>query len=188
LQREDLHPLDEAMALGRMHSDLGYSYAQIGERLGKSKGYVQNRMRLLQLGEDLQQLVAERSDTLKHVSEIARITDTKDRAALIEAVRTDALSFAMTQARVQALLEPPPQSVDSYSREYDSDRKHNRSSDGTIALLNVQERAVVAAVARKVQLWVVAPDQVSVADWEALEPLAQSLVTLLQAMNARGVK
>jgi hypothetical protein len=57
-----------------------------------------------------------------------------------------------------------------------------------VALLNVQERAVVAAVARKVQLWVVAPDQVSVSDWEALEPLAQSLVTLLQAMNARGAK
>ena len=36
--------------LDRMQQELGYSYAQIAERLGKSKGYVQNRMRLLQLG------------------------------------------------------------------------------------------------------------------------------------------
>ena len=75
LQREDLHPLDEAMAFGRMQTELGYSYAQIAERLGKSKGYVQNRMRLLQLEEDLQLLVAERPDTLKHVSEIAKVSD-----------------------------------------------------------------------------------------------------------------
>ena len=56
LQREDLHPLDEAMAFERMQTELGYSYAQIGERLGKSKGYVQNRMRLLSLDDDLMRI------------------------------------------------------------------------------------------------------------------------------------
>lgn len=130
LQRENLHPLDEAMAFGRMNTDLGYSYAQIAERLGKSKGYVQNRIRLLQLDEDLQHLVAERPDTLKHVGEIARLTDPTERAALIAAVRDDALSFAMTQARVQELLSPPPiletpvDQEQSYSREYERDKKH----------------------------------------------------------------
>jgi ParB-like chromosome segregation protein Spo0J len=125
LQREDLHPLDEAMAFGRMQTELGYSYAQIAERLGKSKGYVQNRMRLLQLEEDLQQLVAERPDTLAHVYEIARVPDPQDRSALIAAVRDDVLSRAATRARVQALLQPedtPPTSSDkSYFQKYDSE-------------------------------------------------------------------
>jgi ParB family chromosome partitioning protein len=140
LQREDLHPLDEAMAFGRMQSELGYSYAQIAERLGKSKGYVQNRMRLLQLDEDLQLLVAERPDTLKHVIEIAKIRDSTARAELIAAVRDDALSFAATQARVQALITPNrsdpvdigptpmidvvPATPEEYSREYDRDSHH----------------------------------------------------------------
>jgi len=125
LQREDLHPLDEAMAFGRMQTELGYSYAQIADRLGKSKGYVQNRMRLLQLEEDLQLLVAERPDTLKHVSEIAKVSDSIARTELITAVRDDALSFAATQARVHALLQPapsaPPTVDEPYSREYDRD-------------------------------------------------------------------
>ncbi|MEN9936864.1 MAG: hypothetical protein RLZZ387_3443 [Chloroflexota bacterium] len=122
LQREDLHPLDEALAFGRMQSELGYSYAEIAGRIGKSKGYVQNRMRLLQVDEDLQRLVAERPDTLKHVYEIARVADPDARGALIAAVRDDALSFVETRARVQAILTPP----ESYSREYDRDIVHEQ--------------------------------------------------------------
>jgi ParB family chromosome partitioning protein len=139
LQREDLHPLDEAMAFGRMQTELGYSYAQIAERLGKSKGYVQNRLRLLQLGEDLQQLVAERPDTLTHVIEIAKVGEPAARAELIAAVRDDALSFATTRARVQALIasgrpeeqvgpalttDGSPVEPESYLRKYDRDEHH----------------------------------------------------------------
>ena len=121
LQREDLHPIDEALALGRMHQLLGYSFAQIAERLGKSKGYVQNRLRLLQLAEDLQQLVAERPDTLGHVYEIGRLADGPARAALIAAVRDDRVSRAETRARVEALLSPPLAAdvPGSYFQKYD---------------------------------------------------------------------
>jgi ParB family chromosome partitioning protein len=113
LQREDLHPLDEALAFGRMQSELGYSYAQIADRLGKSKGYVQNRLRLLHLDAELQQLVRDRPDTLGHVYELARVPDQAARTELIRAVRDDALSRAETRRRVQALLEKPEQPADA---------------------------------------------------------------------------
>jgi ParB family chromosome partitioning protein len=135
LQREDLHPLDEALAFGRMQSELGYSYAQIGERLGKSKGYVQNRLRLLSLDDELQQLVLDRPDTLGHVYELARVPDQAARTELIAAVRDDALSRAETRARVQALLvqadqagAPSEQSEASdeppYFQKYDQPEPH----------------------------------------------------------------
>lgn len=122
LQREDLHPLDEAAGFGQMHTTLGYSYAQIAERLGKSKGYVQNRMRLLQLDADLRQLVADRPDTLGHVYELTRVPDATERAALIASVRDDALSRAATRARVQALLDRPasPLPADEPSLPHDA--------------------------------------------------------------------
>jgi ParB family chromosome partitioning protein len=130
LQREDLHPLDEASAFGRMQRELGYSYTQIAERLGKSKGYVQNRLRLLQLDAELQQLVTERPDTLTHVYELARVTDQAQRRTLIEAVRASTISLAETRARVQAILSPPPVPESapgepkSYLHKYDSDVLH----------------------------------------------------------------
>jgi ParB family chromosome partitioning protein len=126
LQREDLHPIDEAIAFGRMQRDLGYSYAQIAERLGKSKGYVQNRTRLLQLDEDLQRLVIERPDTLSHVYELAKVADPEHRRALIDEVRRDMLSFPETRARVQMILAPAPAPAagESYLRKYDGDEIH----------------------------------------------------------------
>jgi ParB family transcriptional regulator, chromosome partitioning protein len=136
LQREDLHPIDEAIAFGRMQRELGYSYGQIAERLGKSKGYVQNRLRLLQLDEDLQRLVVDRPDTLTHVYELAKVTDPEQRRALIEAVRADSLSFVQTRARVQAILSPPapaPEEHQPYLRKYDGDEIHDDRPGGATA-------------------------------------------------------
>lgn len=130
LQRADLHPLDEAGALGRMQKDLGYSYSQIAERLGKSKGYVQNRMRLLSLDADLKQLIAERPDILTHVYELAKVADPTVRASLIIAVRDEGLSFAETKARVEAVLNPAQQ---PYLRKYDRDEKHKEQVEDLAA-------------------------------------------------------
>ncbi|RLT22704.1 MAG: ParB/RepB/Spo0J family partition protein, partial [Candidatus Aquidulcis sp.] len=47
LQREDLSPLDEAAIFARMTSELGYSIRKLAERIGKDKGYVENRLRLM---------------------------------------------------------------------------------------------------------------------------------------------
>ena len=104
IQRQDLHPLDEATAFAQLKEDLGYSYSDIAAQIGKSKSYVTNRMRLLQLDDDLRALVAARPDTIKHVYELARISDPALRATLVAAVRDDDLSRAATSAHVDALL------------------------------------------------------------------------------------
>ena len=105
IQRADLHPLEEALAFGIMRDELDYSVRRIGERLGRSKGYVENRLKLLDLDTDLQQLVTERPDTLIHVGELAKVADPATRAELVEAVR-QGLSYTETQARVRQVLTP----------------------------------------------------------------------------------
>ncbi|HUI58023.1 MAG TPA: ParB/RepB/Spo0J family partition protein [Bryobacteraceae bacterium] len=60
IQREDLNPIETANAFARLGTELGLSPEQIGERTGKDRSTVINFLRLLQLSEDLQQLVAER--------------------------------------------------------------------------------------------------------------------------------
>jgi ParB family chromosome partitioning protein len=195
LQREDLHPLDEAAALGRMQVDLGYSYTEIADRLGKSKGYVQNRLRLLQLDADLRQLVAERPDTLTHVYELAKVTDPAQRQNLIEAVRSEDLSFSATRERVQAILNPIPApsipTVSSESRRPTSEKdqqdtlgggksylyKYDQESAG----LSSRDRSVLNVVSTCVEQLLDSPDKLSGADWAALEQLALRLSALLDA-------
>ena len=123
IQRQDLHPLDEAMAFAQLKEDLGYSYRDIATQIGKSKSYVTNRMRLLHLDDDLRALVAARPDTIKHVYELARIPDAALRAALVAAVRDDDLSRTATSAHVDALLGGGffPESV---SQDTDCDTLH----------------------------------------------------------------
>ena len=46
LQREDLTPLDEAAMYDRMVHEHGYSIRKLADKLGKDKGYLENRLRL----------------------------------------------------------------------------------------------------------------------------------------------
>lgn len=53
LQREDLNPVDRARAFERLHSEFGFKHNQIGEKIGKSREYISNTLRLLLLPEEI---------------------------------------------------------------------------------------------------------------------------------------
>jgi ParB family chromosome partitioning protein len=59
LAREDLDPIDEGIALKRLHIDLGQSHDQIAERIGKSRPYVSNAIRLTDLPQPVLDLIHE---------------------------------------------------------------------------------------------------------------------------------
>ena len=66
IQREDLNPIETATAFARLGAEFLLSPEQIGQRTGKDRTTVVNFLRLLQLSEDLQQLVAERRLSAGH--------------------------------------------------------------------------------------------------------------------------
>lgn len=66
IQREDLNPIETAIAFDRMMSELSLDAGEIGQRTGKDRTTVVNSVRLLQLPQDLQQLVAERRLSAGH--------------------------------------------------------------------------------------------------------------------------
>jgi ParB family transcriptional regulator, chromosome partitioning protein len=66
IQREDLNPIETAIAFDRMMSELSLNADEIGQRTGKDRTTIVNSVRLLQLPRDLQQLVAERRLSAGH--------------------------------------------------------------------------------------------------------------------------
>jgi ParB family transcriptional regulator, chromosome partitioning protein len=66
IQREDLNPIETAIAFDRMMSELSLNPEEIGQRTGKDRTTIVNSVRLLQLPQDLQQLVAERRLSAGH--------------------------------------------------------------------------------------------------------------------------
>jgi ParB family chromosome partitioning protein len=100
LQREDLSPLDEAMMYERMTSDHGYSLRKLAQKLGKDKGYVENRLRLAGAPPEIKQLVSLRKDTLSHAYELLKIEDPKKRRRLAEQVARGELSLVKLREKI----------------------------------------------------------------------------------------
>src|SRR5882672_5654147 len=55
LQREDLNVLDRALAFDRLVKEFGLKHHEIGKRVGKSREYVSNTLRMLQLPQEMQE-------------------------------------------------------------------------------------------------------------------------------------
>ena len=86
LQREDLSPLEEAGMYDRMIRDHGYSIRKLADKLGKDKGYLENRLRLADAPEEIRELVSLRKDTLSHAYELMKVEDPKKRRRLAELI------------------------------------------------------------------------------------------------------
>lgn len=93
LQREDVSPLEEASMFRKMTS-LGYSVRQLAQKIGKDKGYVENRMRLADAPPEIRELVSVRKDTLSHAYELMRIGDERTRRRLAKKVAAGELTLA----------------------------------------------------------------------------------------------
>jgi len=93
LQREDVSPLEEASMFGKM-MDLGYSVRQLAQKIGKDKGYVENRMRLADAPPEIRDLVSVRKDTISHAYELMKIRDERTRRRLARRVAAGELSLA----------------------------------------------------------------------------------------------
>ena len=101
LQREDLSPLDEAVMYDRMIRDHGYSVRRLAQKLGKDKGYLENRLRLADAPAEIKQLVSVRKDTLSHAYELLKVEDPRRRRRLAEQVARGELSLVKLRERVE---------------------------------------------------------------------------------------
>jgi ParB/RepB/Spo0J family partition protein len=109
LQREDLSPLDEAIMYERMTSERGYSLRKLAQKLGKDKGYIENRLRLADAPSEIKQLVSLRKDTLSHAYELLKVEDPRKRRKLAEQVARGELSLVKLRERIEGRPRPPHQ-------------------------------------------------------------------------------
>jgi len=101
LQREDLSPLDEAIMYDRMIREHGYSVRRLAQKLGKDKGYLENRLRLADAPPEIKELVSLRKDTLSHAYELLKVADPKRRRRLAGQVASGELSLVKLRQRIE---------------------------------------------------------------------------------------
>ncbi|MEO8272586.1 MAG: ParB/RepB/Spo0J family partition protein [Chloroflexota bacterium] len=101
LQREDLSPLDEAAMYDRMVRDHGYSVRRLAQKLGKDKGYLENRLRLADAPAEVRELVSLRKDTLSHAYELMKVEDPKKRKRLAAQVARGELTLIKLRDKIE---------------------------------------------------------------------------------------
>ena len=75
LQREDLNPIDRAHAFAKLVNDFGFKHGQVGEKVGKSREYVSNTIRLLTLTPEMQQALADGKIAEGHTRPLLMLID-----------------------------------------------------------------------------------------------------------------
>lgn len=75
LQREDLNPIDRAEAFAGLAEKFGYTHAEIGKKVGKSREYVSNSIRLLLLPDDMKNALRDGKITEGHTRPLLMLAD-----------------------------------------------------------------------------------------------------------------
>ena len=106
IQREDLNPVEEAMAYKRLIDEFHLKQDEIAERVSKSRTAVTNSLRLLKLDPRVQNMVIEEMITAGHARAILGISDPDTQEMVAAKVFDHKLSVRETEELVRKILNP----------------------------------------------------------------------------------
>ncbi|AMA61730.1 stage 0 sporulation protein J [Kurthia sp. 11kri321] len=113
LQREDLTALEEAEAYQNLMENLNFTQEQLAQRLGKSRPYIANQVRLLSLPKDVQQLIAEQIITPGHGRTLLGLKRNK----LISQVAAKVVQQGLNVRQLEALVQQYNEDVSRETKE-----------------------------------------------------------------------
>ncbi|MEI7770538.1 MAG: ParB/RepB/Spo0J family partition protein [Chloroflexales bacterium] len=122
IQREDLNPVEEGSYFRDLIDQGRYSIRSLAERIGKDKGYIEGRLALARAPVDVQQLVAQRPDSIDAARQIAKLDSVEERAALIDGVLVGQITSRDVRERVRKRSTDPQQSVSASAVQRDLDQ------------------------------------------------------------------
>jgi len=106
IQREDLNPIEEAMAFKRLLEEFNLKQDEVAERVSKSRTAVTNSIRLLKLPERLQQMVIDDMISTGHARALLAIDDPEVQYTLANHIFDEKLSVRETERLVKNITLP----------------------------------------------------------------------------------
>ncbi|ARK32919.1 ParB/RepB/Spo0J family partition protein [Halalkalibacter krulwichiae] len=103
IQREDLNPIEEAIAYQKLMDHLSVTQEQLAERVGKSRPHIANHLRLLNLPEVVQQFISDGNLSMGHGRALLGLKNKEKLAVLIEKIIKEKLSVREVEELVNQL-------------------------------------------------------------------------------------
>lgn len=108
IQREDLNPIEEALAYRRLLNEFHLKQDEVAERVSKSRTAVTNSMRLLKLDERVQQMVIDDMISSGHARALLAVEDKEVQYSLAMKIFDEKLSVREVEKLVKNLQEEEP--------------------------------------------------------------------------------
>lgn len=106
IQRENLNPIEEAMAYKRLLEEFNLKQDEVAERVSKSRTAVTNSMRLLKLSDRVQQMIVDDMISTGHARALLAIDDEEQQYLLANKIFDEKLSVRETEKLVKSLKNP----------------------------------------------------------------------------------
>ena len=106
IQREDLNPIEEAQAYKRLLEEFNLKQDEVAERVSKSRAAVTNSIRLLKLGDRVQQMVIDDMISTGHARALLAVEDEEEQYNLAQKILDEKLSVRDIEKMVKNLHKP----------------------------------------------------------------------------------
>ena len=170
IQREDLNPVEEAMAYGALIEKFGLTQEQVAKQVGKSRSTVTNALRLLELPKSVVDMLSEGELSAGHARALLGITDKDQIEDAAKKVAERELSVRETEQLVKK-LNSAPQPKEEYA-ELDSEA-------GRLKLyIKEIERRTMSALGKRVKITHTPRKKTLEISYESNEELEAMLKTL----------
>ena len=132
IQREDLNPIEAALAYKRLGDDSGLTQEQVAAAVGKDRATVANHLRLLRLPDQVRARVATGELSMGHARALLAVEDTPVLLKAVDKVIAGGLSVRATEALARRLAAPPAAPKETPAIEKDV---HTRQAEERLRLV-----------------------------------------------------
>ena len=142
IQREDLNPMEEALALSRLQHEFGLTHQQVANAVGKSRATVTNLLRLMSLRDDVQKMLEHGDLEMGHARALLGLPVEQQSAAASQVV-SKGLSVRQTEALVRNRLagETSEKSAGKPGQDADTRKLQQDLADRLGAAVELQHTA-----------------------------------------------
>jgi len=127
IQRENLNPLEEALALQRLRDEFALTQQQVADAVGKSRVAVTNLLRLLNLPPAVRELLDQGVIEMGHARALLSL-DPLEQERLAREIADRQLSVRQAENMVRELLAPKPETTPKEPGDRSADTRHLEQS------------------------------------------------------------
>lgn len=118
IQREDLNPIEEAMAYQSLMEEYGLKHDELAEKVSKNRSTITNSMRLLKLSKNIQQMLIDGKISTGHAKVLLSVENINEQEKIAQELIDKSLSVRELEKLVKKYTKPRKKKDDKDDKDY----------------------------------------------------------------------